>query len=73
MFILDIIKKVKISAHDIKIGLNLGIVIALFSTISYLFIARTPENEWKVSRANNVGFSFPFAVVAVSNKHPLEL
>ena len=44
-------------------NINLFILIG----VSYLFIARTPESDWNLARANNLGFSFPFAIGSVSN------
>lgn len=53
--------------YHIKLNKDLRVGIISSSTISYLFIARTPESDWKVARANKVGFNLPFAIVAVSN------
>lgn len=60
-------KLVVFVVHHIKLNKDLGVGIISSSTISYLFIARTPESDWKMARANNLGFSLPFAIVAVSN------
>lgn len=53
--------------HFIKLDEDLGMGIISSSTLSYLFIARTAERDWNLARANNLGFSFPFAIGSVSN------
>lgn len=53
--------------HYIKLDEELGMGIISSLTISYFFIARTPESDWNLARANNFGFSLPFAIGAVSN------
>lgn len=63
-----VVKKMDIFiVHFIKWDEDLGVGTISSSTLSYRFIARTPESDGNLARANNLGFSFPFATGSVSN------